>query len=576
MTFAGRVVGGILLVLVISVTVLLWTADVALRRDLEADVASALRREALVIREGLPAEPGAAQRWIYKVSQETGYRITLITPDGTVVGESDYAALPLPPIENHADRDEVRAAIAESLGVARRRSETVGRELLYVAVPGGPGVVRVAADLRQVDGTVHRAQLAVGVAALVALLIGAILATVAAGSVTRPLTALGEAARAIASGEAPRFPHSGIRDIDALVQSLRQMHHDLAVRFEALRREQAESAALVASMIEGVIAADARGRVVTANPAARRLLGYEAGVPLPDLPQLFRARQAREVVRTAAEGSAVDGVEVALDGRQVVMSARPLPSGGAIVVLHDQTELRRLESVRRDFVANVSHELKTPLTSISGYAETLLTERPDPEVERKFLETILGNARRMQHLVDDLLDLARIESGRWQPALAANDIRETAEEVWGDFGPRGAERGVRFEVEAADGATTVLADSEGLRLVLRNLLDNALRHTPPGGRIAVRSSPSEGGVTLQVADTGSGIPREHLGRVFERFYRVDASRSRAEGGTGLGLSIVRRTVEAHGGRVAAESALGEGTTITCWFPGGPGGAVTDS
>ncbi len=307
MTFTGRVVGGILLVLVLSVTVLLWTADVALRRDLESEVASQLRREAVVVREGLPAGPDDAQRWIYKVSQETGYRITLMAADGTVVGESDYAALPLPPIENHASRAEVRAALSDSLGVARRRSETVGRELLYVAVPGGPGVVRVAADLSQVDGIVHRAQVAVGVAALVALLIGAIVAWVAASSVTRPLTAIGEAARAIAAGEPPRFPHSGIRDIDALVQSLRQMHHDLAVRFEALRREQAESAALVASMVEGVVAADARGRIVTANPAARRLLGYGAESSLPDLGQLFRARQAREVVRTVVEGRAVDG-----------------------------------------------------------------------------------------------------------------------------------------------------------------------------------------------------------------------------------------------------------------------------
>ncbi len=257
------------------------------------------------------------------------------------------------------------------------------------------------------------------------------------------------------------------------------------------------------------------------------------------------------------------------------MSARPLPTGGAILVLHDQTEVRRLEAVRRDFVANVSHELKTPLTSISGYAETLLAERPEAEVERRFLETILANARRMQRLVDDLLDLARIESGRWQPSLVPIDVREIAEATWDDLAPKAAERGVRFEVEAA-GAPMVLADSEGLRLVLRNLLDNALRYTPPGGVITVRAMPDEDGVALRVADTGSGISHEHLGRVFERFYRVDPSRSRAEGGTGLGLSIVRRTVEAHGGRVAAESELGRGTTITCWFPGGPEGAVTES
>jgi two-component system, OmpR family, phosphate regulon sensor histidine kinase PhoR len=575
-TFAGRVVAGTLLVLVVSVLVLLWTADVALRRDLESEVGASLRREAQVIREGLPADPAAAQRRIHRIADETGYRVTLIAPDGTVTGESDYDSLPLPPLENHAGRPEVIQALAGGAGVAKRRSETVGRELLYVAVPGGPGVVRVAANLQQVDSIVHRAQLAVALAALVAVLIGSLVAWVTAGSVTRPLTAITEAARTIAAGQAPRFPHSGIRDIDALVQALRQMHHDLADRFEALRHEQAESAALVSAMVEGVVAADARGRILTANPAARRLLGYGPDATLPELQQLFRARSAREIVRMVGEGTSVEGGEVNIDGRTVLVSARPLPNGGAVLVLHDQTEVRRLEAVRRDFVANVSHELKTPLTSISGYAETLLAERPDEATERRFLETIVANSHRMQRLVDDLLDLSRIESGRWQPALVAIDLEEMATEVWSDFTARAAERGVAFRIEVGPGAGTLLADAEGVRLVLRNLFDNALRYTPAGGSITFRGVADEEGIALQVEDTGTGIPQEHLTRIFERFYRVDPSRSRAEGGTGLGLAIVRHTVEAHGGRVGAESQLGRGTTIACWFPGGDAVDVTRS
>ncbi len=576
MTFAGRVVAGTLLVLVVSVLVLLWTADVALRRDLESEVSASLRREAQVIREGLPADPAAAQRRIHRIADETGYRITLIAPDGIVTGESDYDSLPLPPLENHAGRPEVVQALAGGAGVAKRRSETVGRELMYVAVPGGPGVVRVAANLQQVDSIVHRAQLAVALAALVAVLIGSLVAWVTASSVTRPLTAITEAARTIAAGQAPRFPHSGIRDIDALVQALRQMHHDLADRFEALRHEQAESAALVSAMVEGVVAADARGHIVTANPAARRLLGYGADATLPALQQLFRARSAREIVRMVGEGTSVEGGEVSIDGRTVLVSARPLPNGGAVLVLHDQTEVRRLEAVRRDFVANVSHELKTPLTSISGYAETLLAERPDEATERRFLETIVANSHRMQRLVDDLLDLSRIESGRWQPALTAIDLEEMAAEVWSDFSARAAERGVAFRVEVGPGAATLLADAEGVRLVLRNLFDNALRYTRAGGSITFRGVADEEGIAVQVEDTGTGIPQEHLTRIFERFYRVDPSRSRAEGGTGLGLAIVRHTVEAHGGRVGAESQLGRGTTISAWFPGGDAVDVTKS
>ncbi len=574
MTFTGRVISGTLFVLVVSVLVLLWTADVALRRDLETDVAGTLRREAQLVREGLPADPAAAQRWIHRLAEETGYRITLIAPDGSVTGESDYDSLPLPAIESHATRPEVMAALADSVGVSKRRSETVGRELMYVAIPGGPGVVRIAADLQQVDGIVHRAQLAVALAAAVALLIGAIVAWLSAGSITRPLTAITEAARTIAAGQAPRFPHSGLRDIDTLVQALREMHHELADRFERLRHEQAESAAIVAAMVEGVVAADARGRILTANPAARQLLGYGPDLPLPDLQQLFRSREAREIVRLVSEGTPVDGGEVGIDGRTIVISARPLPNGGAVLVLHDQTEVRRLEAVRRDFVANVSHELKTPLTSISGYAETLLAERPDEATERQFLETILANAHRMQRLVDDLLDLSRIESGRWQPELAAVDLAELAGEVWADVAGRVAKLEVAFQTAIGEGAESLLADPEGVRIVLRNLLDNALRYTPPGGRITFRSTPEDGGIALKVEDTGSGIPQEHLSRVFERFYRVDPSRSRAEGGTGLGLAIVRHTVEAHGGRVGIESELGTGTRVTAWFPGGVEDAVT--
>jgi two-component system phosphate regulon sensor histidine kinase PhoR len=527
-----------------------------------------------VVREGLPADPAAAQRWIHRLAEETGYRITLIAPDGSVTGESDYDSLPLPAIESHATRPEVMAALADSVGVSKRRSETVGRELMYVAIPGGPGVVRIAADLQQVDGIVHRAQLAVALAAAVALLIGAIVAWLSAGSITRPLTAITEAARTIAAGQAPRFPHSGLRDIDTLVQALREMHHELADRFERLRHEQAESAAIVAAMVEGVVAADARGRILTANPAARQLLGYGPDLPLPDLQQLFRSREAREIVRLVSEGTPVDGGEVGIDGRRIVISARPLPNGGAVLVLHDQTEVRRLEAVRRDFVANVSHELKTPLTSISGYAETLLAERPDEATERQFLETILANAHRMQRLVDDLLDLSRIESGRWQPELAAVDLAELAGEVWADIAGRVARLEVAFQTAIGEGAESLLADPEGVRIVLRNLLDNAVRYTPSGGRITFRSTSADGGIALQVEDTGSGIPQEHLSRVFERFYRVDPSRSRAEGGTGLGLAIVRHTVEAHGGRVGIESELGTGTRVTAWFPGGLKDAVT--
>jgi two-component system phosphate regulon sensor histidine kinase PhoR len=564
--FGARLLSATLLVLLLGLVVLLWTADRLLRRDLERDMAVTLERQAVMIREAVPTDPAAAQQQVHRIAAQAEIRITLIARDGTVVAESDYATYPLPPLQNHADRPEVREALAGRTGVARRQSETVGRALLYVAVPGGPGVVRVASDLSQVNALVRRAQLAVATAALAALLIGTLASLITARSIARPLTGLATAARAIASGERPRFPRSGIPDIDTLVQTLREMHHQLADRFDALRHGQAESAALVEAMVEGVLAADGKGRIVTANSAARRLLGYATDDPLPDLQELFRAKGARDVVRQVTEGVSIEGRELELDGRMLLVSARPLNSGGAVLVLHDVTDVRRLEAIRRDFVANVSHELKTPLTSIAGYAETLVSDPPDEATSRRFLEIVLGNARRMQRLVDDLLDLSRIESGRWQPRKEPVDIGTVAREAWAPLAERGAHRGMSLSVAIDPDAAEVPADAEGLRQVLTNLFDNALRYTPAGGTIAVHTGKQEGGLAVMVSDTGPGIPHEHLSRVFERFYRVDPSRSREEGGTGLGLAIVRHLVEAHGGTVRAESELGEGTTITCWFP----------
>jgi two-component system phosphate regulon sensor histidine kinase PhoR len=569
-SFAKRLVLGTVLILILAVAILLWGAERSLRRDLEGDIAGGLVNEARLIGVALPADSLGWDAAVHRLALENRHRITLVDRSGRVRADSDFPPGPLPPIENHAGRPEVRVALAgREPGVATRRSETVGRLLMYVAVPGGPGAVRVAADLAQVDAIVHRAQRAVALAALLALLAGTALALVAARSIARPLTGIAGAARAIAAGEPPRFPRSGIPEIDVLVRSLRDMHQQLGDRFAELRREQEESAALIESMVEGVLAADGRGRIVTANLAVRRLLSYPESGPLPDLGELFRVKAAREVVDAVLDGRPVQDRQLDMGGRILLVNARPLPAGGAVLVLHDLTEVRRLEAVRRDFVANVSHELKTPLTSISGYAETLLHDGTDAETTRRFLGTILSNARRMQRLVDDLLDLSRIESGRWQPTLSEVDLATAARESWAALAPRATKDDIELVLDIGPDAEHVAADPDALRQVLTNLLDNSLRYGPAGGRIACLSRRTDGGVAVSVRDDGPGIAREHLPRIFERFYRADPSRSREEGGTGLGLAIVKHLVEAHGGRAWGTSELGSGTTITCVFPDAP-------
>ena len=566
MTFAKRLVLGTLFVLISTMAVLLWAAERSLRRDLEGDIARSLESEARLISEALPADSLAWDEAVHRLARKNNHRITVVDRDGRVRADSYFPPGSLPALENHAGRPEIRAALQGREGESSRRSQTVGQALLYVAVPGGPGAVRVAADLSQVDAVVQRAQRAVAGAAALALAVGTIFAFFAGRSIAQPLTAITGAARAIAAGSPPRFPRSGVPDIDALVQALRQMHRQLADRFDELRREQAESAALVESMIEGVIAADGRGHIVTANPAARRILGYGTLDTLPDLPELFRVKAAREVVDAVLVGRPVQDRQLEMDGRAFMVNARPLPAGGAVLVIHDLTEMRRLEAVRRDFVANVSHELKTPLTSISGYAETLLAEHPDEETTRRFLATILSNARRMQRLVDDLLDLSRIEAGRWQPSRTLVDVAGVAGESWNALAGHGGAQQIRFELEIDEEAGTVCVDLDALRQIFTNLFDNSLRYTAAGGRILCSARRQGEGTAISIRDTGVGISREHLPRIFERFWRADTSRSREEGGTGLGLSIVKHLVEAHGGRVWAQSDLGRGTTVAFWIP----------
>ena len=565
MNYATRLIAGTVLVLVVTVATLVIGVDRSLRTDLESETRRSLVREAELVRLALPTDSIQWQAMAKESARRTGLRVTVIDRIGRVRAESDLGDGDLPQVENHAGRPEVAAALRGDTGSDHRTSATVGRPFMYVAVPGGPGAIRVAMSLTQIDGIVGRAQRPVLLAAVLALLIGIPLALLAAKRFARPLMDIAGAARSIARGAQPTFPYSGIPDIDRLTNDLRGMHEQLGERFDALRRRQSETAAIVDSMVEGVLSFDVRGRVITANPAARRMLGYGEQDELPELGLLFRAKEARELLDRVLVGEAVADREITLADRTYLLNGRPLPAGGSVLVLHDLTRLRRLETVRRDFVANVSHELKTPLTAISGYTETLLTDQPDPVVTRQFLETILANARRMQRLVDDQLDLSRIESGGWQPSPEPVDIAAMAREAWRLALPPAGEPPA-FEVSIEPAIGMIDADPDALRQIFRNLFENAIRHTPPGGRITVSGTADREMTRISVTDTGIGIPSEHLPRLFERFYRVDPGRSRAQGGTGLGLAIVKHLVEAHGGRVAATSALGQGTTIHTWWP----------
>jgi two-component system, OmpR family, phosphate regulon sensor histidine kinase PhoR len=429
---------------------------------------------------------------------------------------------------------------------------------------------------------VQRAVLA-ALAALGVILLS--VAIVAGRAYARSLNALREAVLARARGDSSAAPQFAVGELSDLVSAVERLSAHVSTREARIAREGAELAVLLDAISEGLLQIDSGGRIVRANPAARELLG----LPRHAIGQLIathiRQAELRSILARAVAGTAIPAAEIALEDRRIIVSAHPLAAAGdrtagTVVAFVDLTEVRRLESVRRDFVANVSHELKTPLTSIRGYVETLLADPDLPaELQRPFLEVVQKNAERLQHIVDDLLDLSRLESGGWRPELQDVNVVDVIQDVWSSCAERADSKHISFS--PPDGAPVVRADPGGLRQIFSNLLDNAVRYTPEGGRIEVRATPAAPSgngrtlhaaevsakyIALEVRDTGAGMPSDALPRIFERFYRADPARSRAEGGTGLGLSIVKHLVESMGGDVAAESELGKGTTIRFRMP----------
>ena len=364
------------------------------------------------------------------------------------------------------------------------------------------------------------------------------------------------------------------RAATADLRKLKTHTQELGRQAASAEASQRQLLAVTESITEGIIQVSESARFVHVNAAAREMLNLPTNVDGQPAAAIVRNPELRMSIERAASGTSFDPIEIILDERNLLVSPRPIrgtgqnAQGGAVLSIVDFTEFRRIESVRRDFVANVSHELKTPLTSIRGYTETLLSDDLSPELQRQFLEIVHKNADRIQRIVDDLLDLSRLQSGGWQPELQEVDAAVLAEDVWASCeGAR--KKNISFAIHAAE-ERDVLADPGGLRQILSNLFDNAIRYTPEGGRVIVSlraaNDNDDDFIELDIRDNGNGIPRDSLPRIFERFYRVDAARSRNEGGTGLGLSIVKHLVERMSGEVSAESELGKGTTIHLKLP----------
>jgi len=526
------------------------------------------------------------------VSAAAGVRVTFVRADGRVIGDSDVAPERLSELENHHDRPEILAAMAHGMGKSTRHSATLGEDMLYVAAayerPDHRGAVRVAMPLREVDAAVWKLRGALLAAGLLALATSMVVSGLSARYVARSVRDLFQVTRAMSRRVHPlEGSDRGDGDIDALVEAINKMVHDFEAAVADLGRERDRSRAVLEAMNEGVVALDSNGRVTLANRSAWALLGWKATPVGATLLETIRQPALHDLaVQASAADLVQEEVEVELrDGKRLLARAARLSSeeGGAVLVLRDVTALRRLENTRRDFVANVSHELRTPVSTIRATTETLLGGAlDDKEHATKFLRALLRNAERLSRIISDLLDLSRIEAGEYRIDLQGVNVRNAVHRAIEVVESLARDKSITVRNEVSEDIR-VTADEQAIEHVLLNLLDNAVKYTPPRGTVVVRAASALGTTRVEVIDDGPGIEPKYRARIFERFYRLDPGRSRDLGGTGLGLSIVRNLMTRMGGRVGVEGAEPHGSVFWLELPaadrssgmvmGGPSGGT---
>jgi two-component system phosphate regulon sensor histidine kinase PhoR len=520
-----------------------------------------------------------------RIGELIGARVTFIDKDGRVVGDSSEPLSALATLENHAQRPEVIDAGARGLGMARRYSATLKIDMLYVAVPvtnRSIAFVRTALPLSDVSHQLQTIFTATLTALGLALAAGAGIAWLLSRRIGHRVRQIAEVAERYRRGDlTPPLLGYGDDELGTVARVLDQSVQDVGRRLHEQARDRSRMEAILAGMVEGVIVVDPRGRLQLINQAAQRML--HAPSPAIGRPYLetIRLPAIAELVAATLRGVTPKPLELSPprdDARTIIARAAPAheasstagPTGlaGAVLVLHDITDLRRADQIRRDFVANVSHELRTPLTAIRGYVEALSEGDASGDEQRRFLEIINRHSLRMERLVRDLLRLARLDAGQETLDQISLDVRSFADAVVADLSEAAEARNQQLRVTVASGAENVRADPAKLHDALRNLVANAVSYAPEGSAITIEAAPDGDGTQIAVSDEGPGIPDEDIGRVFERFYRVDKSRARDPGGTGLGLAIVKHLVELHGGTVHVENRPQGGARFVISLPTG--------
>ncbi len=543
-----------------------------LRSDLFARL-SLIERDATV----RAAVPGAAD-WdtlADDLGARAGLRVTFVGADGALLGDSEVPASALSTVENHAARPEIAAALRGERGFSTRNSATVGRRLIYAAIPIRSGgrivaVARIASPMEQLEHGLSRLRHMSIVAAGLALAVAVIMSTAAAHLMSRALREITDAARRMSAGDLTvRTRLGGVDEIGQLGRTLDGLAENLSATLAALRGERDLFGRMLESMQEGVLVLNRDLRVLLVNPALRDML-LLGGDIIGRLPiETIRNTELQAVLDGAAASGEPASGEVEIGGlrpRRFMVHATPLTGEprGLVAVFVDVTEIRRLESMRKDFVANVSHELRTPITAVRSAAETARrTIEKDPEAALRFVDMIERNARRLQELVEDLLELSRIESKQVRFQTEPVDVVPVGEQVLAVFREAVDRRRLKATIVAPALPPLARGDRRAIEQVLTNLIENAVKYCPDGARVTIRIIETNRTLRVAVEDTGPGIEAKHLPRLFERFYRADKGRSRDMGGTGLGLSIVKHLVETMEGKVGVESTPGKGTIF--WF-----------
>ena len=542
------------------------------------DILAAISLSEAAARGDTPADYDAQAKTYMRLSFD--YRLTILDTQGNVLGDSHFDK---DTMENHANRPEVRQALVAGTGYEKRASETFGRPMVYVALRDGNLIYRIAAPVDSIRATIFDILPALVVGLALALVVSPILAKRVAASITRPLDSVVDSLVSLSDGnyEVKLMP-SEFDELQPIASTVNVLTRRISDAMNELRRQKEKTGYLLDNMVDGLVMVDNDMHIVQINAAARRFLGESKELEGKNLLKLTHQSRLIEAVNSALESGDstlfdIPRSSTGEDGTVLSVHVSAVQSdwmdggkaNGAVILMSDVTQERHAEQMRREFVANASHELKTPITSIGGFAELLSTGVVKDEAQMQdYLARIGAETSRMAALIDDILRLSRLESGEdTQKNKTRVELEPLIREVLENLRPQVEERGLTVQVDTqeAQGAA-VLAVQEDMETLVTNLLDNAVKYNREGGSVAVSLRRCGRGARLTVRDTGVGIPADCQSRIFERFYRADKGRSRKVGGTGLGLAIVKHVVGKYGGEIRLKSTEGTGTEITVQMP----------